>query len=158
MKDWYLRQTPRDRLIVLVVGVLVVAGLLYAFVWFPVANKLDVTRRAIETKTETLNFVRDGGARIRAAGGVGGATTSRSSDKAPYLLVDELVRKAGVAAPDRNEPAGQDGARVQFGEVEFDKLIVVLAELETYGLAVTNMTLSRRDPGMVSARFNIEKS
>jgi hypothetical protein len=82
----------------------------------------------------------------------------RSSDKAPYLLLDEIVRNAGVTAPDRNEPAGGNGARVQFGEVEFDKLVLVLAELETYGLTVSNMTLSRRDVGLVSARFNIQRS
>ncbi len=158
MKDWYLRQTPRDRLIVIAVGALVVLGLLYALLWYPIANKLDVTQRAIDTKRETLDFVREGGARIQGAGGVGGNAAVNTSDKAPYLLVDEIVRKAGVTAPDRNEPAGSNGARVQFGEVEFDKLIMVLAELESYGMQVTNMTVSRRDPGLVSARFNIEKS
>lgn len=158
MKDWYLRQTPRDRMIVIGVGVLAVAGLLYAILWYPVANRLEVTSRAIETKRETLSFIREGGARIRASGGVGGASAVRSTDKAPYLLLDEIVRSAGVTAPDRNRPAGGNGARVQFGEVEFDKLVLVLAELESYGLVVSNMTLSRRDPGLVSARFNIEKT
>lgn len=158
MKDWYIRQTPRDRMIVLLVGVLVVLCLLYALIWYPVANRLETTQRTLDTKRETLQFVRDGGARIRAAGGVGNNNAVRTSNKAPYLLVDEIVRKAGVTAPDRNEPAGGNGARVQFGEVEFDKLVMVLAELESYGLQVTNMTVSRRDPGLVSARFNIEPS
>lgn len=156
MKDWYLRQTPRDRLIVIVVAALVVLGMLYALVWYPVSNRLEVTQRTLETKRDTLQFVRDGGARIQAAGGVNAGSAVRRTDKAPYLLVDEIVRKAGVNAPDRNQPAGGDGARVQFGEVEFDKLVMVLAELESYGLEVTNMTVSRRDPGLVSARFNIE--
>ena len=158
MKDWYLRQTQRDRMIVVAVSVLVVAGLLYALLWYPVSSRLDSTRRAIETKRDTLQFVSDGGARIQAAGGVGQGNAVRSSDKAPYLLLDEIVRNAGVTAPDRNEPAGGNGARVQFGEVEFDKLVLVLAELETYGLTVSNMTLSRRDVGLVSARFNIQRS
>lgn len=158
MKDWYLRQSPRDRLIVLCVGALVVAGLLYALLWYPVSSRIEVRRGAIASKTETLEFMRRAEAEIRAAGGVGaGAADARTSDEAPYLLIDRLIREAGVTPPDRVEPAGGDGARVQFSEVEFDALVPVLAELELYGLSVTNMTLTSRGPGIVSARFNMER-
>jgi len=153
MKDWYLRQSPRDRLIVAVVGVLATLALLHAVLWYPVASRAESARGAIETKRELLAFVRDGGARIVASGG----GERLASDKAPYLLIDEVIRGAGIAPPDRVEPAGGDGARVQFGEVEFDRLIGVLAELELYGLQVSNMTLTRRNPGTVSARFTMER-
>ena len=155
MKDWYLRQTPRDRLIVLVVGALALAGMLYALLWYPLQTRLERTRQAIETKTELLEFLQEGEARLAAAGG-GGET--RQSDKAPYLLIDEIIRKAGVAQPQRVEPSGANGARVQFSEVAFDRLVLVLAELELYGLEVSNMTLSRRGEGTVSARFTMERS
>lgn len=157
MKDWYLRQSSRDRLIVLVVGVLSIAGLLYALLWYPVASRGEAAQRAIESKTKTLAFVREAGSRIAANGGVGAAATL-DSDKAPYLLIDDVIRKAGIPPPDRVEPAGGDGARVQFSEVDFDKLIGVLAELEAYGLSVSNMTLTRRNAGTVAARFNMERS
>ena len=158
MKDWYLRQSPRDRLIVLVVGILVGLGILYAVLWNPVSTRLETRRGAIESKTETLEFMRRAAAEIRAAGGAGaGAGGARTSDQAPYLLVDRLIREAGMPPPDRVEPAGDDGARVQFSEVEFDALVPVLAELELYGLSITNMTLTRRKPGVVSARFNMER-
>ena len=158
MKDWYLRQSPRDRLIVLAVGALVALGLLYALLWHPVSSRIDARRTAIASKTETLEFMRRAEAEIRAAGGAGaGAGGARTSDQPPYLLVDRLIREAGVPPPDRVEPAGEDGARVQFSEVEFDALVPVLAELELYGLEVTNMTLTRRKSGVVSARFNVER-
>jgi len=157
MKDWYLRQSPRDRTIVVVLGVLCLAGLLYALLWYPVASRGDAARRAIASKSETLSFVREGGARIVANGGAGAGAARLSSDKAPYLLIDEVIRAAGISPPERVEPAGGDGARVQFSEVEFDRLIGVLAELELYGLQVNNMTLTRRNPGTVSARFTMER-
>ena len=156
MKDWYLRQTPRDRLIVVVVGALVLVGLLYALAWYPLQSRLASTRQAIETKSETLAFLQSGASRLAAAGGGGGEL--RQSDKAPYLLIDEIIRKAGIAQPQRVEPSGADGARVQFSEVAFDQLVMVLAELELYGLEVSNLTLSRRDPGTVSARFTMERA
>ena len=156
MKDWYLRQTPRDRLIVVAVGALVLVGLLYALAWYPLQSRLESTRQAIETKGETLEFLQRGAAVLAASGGGGGE--SRQSDKAPYLLIDEIIRKAGIAQPQRVEPDGTDGARVQFSEVAFDRLVMVLAELELYGLEVSNLTLSRREAGTVSARFTMERT
>lgn len=155
MKDWYLRQTPRDRLIVIIVGVLTVAGMLYALAWYPLKDSIDSSQRAIAGKQDTLQFMRDGAARIRAQGGV--KRDVQQSDKEPYLLIDEIIRKAGIEPPERLEPSGANGARVQFSDVPFDKLIVVLAELETYGLQVNNMSLSRKQNGTVSARFNMER-
>ena len=155
MKDWYLRQTPRDRLIVVAVGALVIVGMLYALVWYPLQTRLTDTRQAIERKTETLEYLQRGAARLAASGG-GGET--RQSDKAPYLLIDEIIRKAGVAQPQRVEPSGADGARVQFSEVAFDRLVMVIAELELYGLEVSDLTVSRREAGTVSARFTMERA
>ena len=156
MKDWYLRQTPRDRLIVVVVGLLAIASLFYALVWYPLQSRTASARQAIEAKSETLAFLQGGAARLAASGGAGGER--RQSDKAPYLLIDEIIRKAGVAQPQRVEPSGADGARVQFSEVAFDRLVMVLAELELYGLEVSNLTVSRRDSGTVSARFTMERT
>ena len=155
MKDWYLRQTPRDRLIVIVVGALSIIGLLYAVAWYPLTSSIASNERAIEAKQETLDFMRSGAARIQAQSGT--QVEARTSDKAPYLLIDEIVREAGIEQPERLEPSGARGARVQFAEVPFDQLVVVLAELETYGLQVTTMNLSRKNKGTVSARFNMER-
>ena len=96
--------------------------------------------------------------RIRASGGNTGAGQQLTTDKAPYLLIDDIIRKAGIKLPERVEPTGKDGARVQFSEVEFDKLVAVIAEIERYGLSVTTLNVSRKDNGIVSARFNMERS
>lgn len=156
MKDWYLRQSPRDRMIVVVVAVLTMACLLYALVWYPLQARKLRTEQALVAKQETLEFVRRAGAQLRASSG--NAAAGKTSDKAPYLLIDEVIRQAKMDPPERVEPNGANGARVQFGEVEFDKLVGVLAELELYGLQVTTLTISRKNPGTVSARFNMERS
>lgn len=155
MKDWYLRQTPRDQMIVLITGTLVVLGMLYALAWYPLQTRLARSERAVAGKTETLEFLRQGAATINAQAGVPRET--RESDKQPYLLIDEIIRKAGVSLPDRVDPSGANGARVQFSEVSFDKLVLVLAELELYGLQVSTMNISRKNTGTVSVRFNMER-
>jgi len=156
MKDWYLRQSPRDRMIVVVVGVLTLVSLLYALMWYPLQASKVRTEQALISKQETLEYVARAGAQLRASSG--NAVQGKTSDKAPYLLIDEVIRQAKMDPPERVEPSGANGARVQFGEVEFDKLVGVLAELELYGLEVTTLTISRKNTGTVSARFNMERS
>lgn len=156
MKDWYLRQSPRDRAIVIIVSVLTVISLLYALAWYPLESRKVRIEQALVTKQETLEFISRAGAQLRASSG--NTVAGKTSDKAPYLLIDEVIRQAQMDPPERVEPSGANGARVQFAEVEFDKLVGVLAELELYGLQISTMTISRKNPGTVSARFNMERS
>lgn len=155
MKDWYLRQSPRDRLIVIAVAVLTLVCLLYALLWYPLEQNRLRTERALVTKQETLEYIRRAGAQLRASRG--SEVAGKTSDKAPYLLIDEVIRQASMDPPERVEPSGANGARVQFSEVEFDKLVGVLAELELYGLQISTLTISRKNQGTVSARFNMER-
>lgn len=157
MKDWYLRQSPRDRFIVIAVGALALVGLLYALAWYPLTTRLAQTKQTLVGKQDTLQFIQAAVPQLRSATGSADENV-RTSDKAPYLLIDQVIREASMAPPERVEPSGADGARVQFNEVEFDKLVGVLAELELYGLQVSTMTISRKNLGTVSARFNMERS
>lgn len=157
MKEWYLRQSPRDRIIVIAVAALTLAVMLYALVWFPLSTKLTQTKQAIADKQDTAQFIGQAAAQLRGASASSGSER-KSSDKAPYLLIDQVIREAAMDPPERVEPSGANGARVQFNEVEFDKLVSVLAELELYGLTVSTLTISRKNQGTVSARFNMERS
>lgn len=156
MKEWYFRQSPRDRAIVVLLGIITFAGMLYALAWHPLQSRYTSTQQALVNKQETLAFIQRASTQLRAS--AGGAVEKKTSDKAPYLLIDQVIREAKMDPPERVEPSGSDGARVQFGEVEFDKLVGVLAELELYGLQVSTMTISRKNQGTVSARFNMERS
>ncbi|MBX2878808.1 MAG: type II secretion system protein M [Granulosicoccus sp.] len=156
MKEWYLRQSPRDRIIVMVVGFLCLLALLYALVWKPLDSRHEQLKRTLEVKEQDLQFVRRSVATLSSASG--STVQKKTSDKAPYLLIDQVIRDASLEPPQRVEPSGEDGARVQFNEVDFDRLVHVLAELELYGLQVSTMTITRKNQGTVSARFNMERS
>lgn len=156
MKEWYLRQSPRDRIIVLVVGALSIAGLLYVLAWHPLQTRHEQLKRTLVAKQEDLQFVRASATTLRSASG--SSVQKKTSDKAPYLLIDQVIREAQLDPPERVEPSGANGARVQFNEVEFDRLVRVIAELELYGLQVSTLTISRKNQGTVSARFNMERS
>lgn len=160
MKDWYLRQTPRDQKIVLIVGALALVGIFYAFIWFPMVAGIDTNRTLINSKRDTLRKMEVASASLKSLSATGGAPALDAAGKATYSLIDERIRVGGLTKPDRVEPIGDNGARVQFSEVEFDKLVLVLAELEQYGLSVDTMTITRsaKNEGMVSAKFKMEKN
>ncbi|MFK7891392.1 MAG: type II secretion system protein GspM [Granulosicoccus sp.] len=156
MKEWYLQQSPRDRIIVVVLGLLILAGLFYALAWHPLQSRHQQLMSTIQTKENDLQFIRSSVSTLRGA--AGSAVQKKTTDKAPYLLIDQVIREAQLEPPERVEPSGAKGARVQFSEVEFDRLVQVIAELELYGLQMSNMTISRKNRGTVSARFNMESS
>ncbi|MEM7208134.1 MAG: type II secretion system protein GspM [Pseudomonadota bacterium] len=158
MKEWYLRQTPRDQKIVLALAALVVIVMVYALLIHPLATGLGDRRVSVAAKHETLQWMLESAAKVKSQGG--GSSVRKNSNQAAYVLLDQEIRKAGISgAATRVEPAGKDkkGARVQFSEVDFDKLVRVLGSLQAqHGLSVTNANVSRRDGGVVSARVTVE--
>jgi len=163
MKEWYLRQTPRDRIIVIAVSVLALISLMYVLVWHPLKTRTAAAERAIETKKENLAYIERAVPVLNSASGPStGVTLDAELQKLEtYQLVNALVNRQQLQPPpDRIEPAGSDrtGARVQFSSVAFDELVKVLAEIELYGYAISSMTITRKpkEPGAVSARFNVE--
>lgn len=162
MKDWYLRQTPRDRMIVIGVGILTGLCLLYALVWHPLTTGAESAQRAIATKQENLAFIQGAIPVLNSQSSQTGTALDPELQKLEaYQLVNALVNRQQLQPPpDRIEPAGSDrqGARVQFSAVPFDELVKVLAEIELYGYDISTMTITRqaKAPGAVSARFNVE--
>ncbi len=144
-------------MIVLAVAALVFIGLLYAFLWYPLGNKIASQRSAISSKTESLDFLEQGAVLIKQLG-TGGSST-KETDKAPYQLFDQLIREAQMGQPERLEPAGDDKARVQFRDVPFDKLVGVIAELELYGVTVDTANFTgKKESGYVSARMTVVRN
>lgn len=156
-KDWYLRQSQRDRLIVVGLTLFVVVSLAYAMFWLPLTRGLENNRKAIVKNEQIIQKMLVSEAIVKSSKGVVGPGV-KTSKKAPYLLIDDIIRKLNMKSPDRVEPIGTTGARVNFSAVEFDKLIMAIAELEEYGLKVSTLNVSRKDVGIVGARFRVDKN
>ncbi|HBR97851.1 MAG TPA: hypothetical protein DD979_10800 [Gammaproteobacteria bacterium] len=156
-KEWYLRQSRRDRMVVILMGTLIALSLIYALVWNPLVRGLAQNRDAVSRNGTVIAQMLTAEAQVKALRGAGRSGVT-SSNRAPYLLVDQVIRKLGMATPDRVEPIGATGARVNFSAVEFDKLIVALGELEQYGLQISTLNVSRKDAGQVGARFRVDKN
>ncbi len=165
MKQWYLQQTPRDQRIVIALAVLVLLAMIYVLLIHPLKTGLESRRVSVAAKQETLVWMQQSAAQVqRLRGSVGG--TGKPSNKAAYVLLDEAIRNAGLAqAAERVEPAGKDkkGARAQFSQVDFDKLVRTLSTLQAqHGLSVVSVNIGgsggngQGGNGLVSARVTLE--
>jgi len=99
MKDWFLRQSPRDRIIVIVVSALTLIVLLYALVWFPLTSRVEQSRQAVSAKQETVQFIEQAGVQLNSASAASGSQR-KTSDKAPYLIIDQVIREASMGLPE----------------------------------------------------------
>ena len=160
MKEWYLRQSQRDQQIVIAVAALVLAVLIYAMLIQPLITGLENRRASVASRTDLLSWMSESAAKLQRVRGSGATNSGKRNDKAAYVLLDESIRNAGLsAAADRIEPAGKDkkGARVQFSQVDFDKLVRLLGTLQSqYGLGISHANISQKDGGMVSARITLD--
>ncbi len=152
IKEWYSSQTPREQFIVATTAIIGVGALLYTLAYKPLSTGIESRQASIETKQRDLEWMKQQSPRVAAGG-----QAIQAMDKAPYLLLDEAIKKARISTPERVTPDGSQGARAQFSKVEFNKLLQVLGGLEqTYGLSVKTINLSRKEAGEVSARLSLE--
>lgn len=157
MNAWLQGLNPRERALVL--GAMVVVGLIgaYVFVAEPLWARLVEQRERLESQRALLAWMQDSAAevqRLRPS-----ATAAETSTKAPYLVLDEAVRRTGLPAPARLEPRGRDGTLAQFENVPFNRLIAMLADVERRGnLTVTEVSVTRRDGGAVNASVSLSRT
>ncbi|MCG8382481.1 MAG: type II secretion system protein M [Gammaproteobacteria bacterium] len=157
LKDWYLSKSIRDQRILNVIAVLIVLLLVYALLINPFRQSFQEKRSRVASQEKTLVWMQSAAATVQTLGGSQSTSVSRKSNKAPYILVDEVIRRQRLPAPARIEPAGSNGVRLQYQSVEFDRLLPLLDELkEKYQLSVSTTNFSRKEPGVVSARITLE--
>jgi len=154
MNAWFAGQSPREQLILLCTAVVAVVAGLYLFVVEPLSNGSAERQLQVASLQKDLQWMQQQSILVS---GTGGSAGIKAMESPPYLLLDREIRRAGITAPDRVTPDGNQGAKAQFPEVQFDKLLQVLGSLEdTYGLAIKTANLSKKNEGVVSARLSLE--
>ena len=152
-------RSPREQLLLLAAGATLIVFALYWFALQPVMTSLADTRARVDGNARSIEYMREAAGEAivlqAAGGGSGGPVDTRTS---PLAALDNTFRQMGLGQPTRIEPVGQDGARVQFSDVEADTLIRALGEVERrYGLRIAQLNLTRRQRGLVSARVSVER-
>jgi general secretion pathway protein M len=153
MKDWFLALESRERLFVAVGGALLVVFLLWAVLLSPLFGASAAAASRIDTKRNTLAFLRSAAAELAGATDLPVAGPDLTGQSL-VVVVDRSAREIGLgAALTRNQPVGEDGIRVRLENASFDAVTRWLAALSaSSGLAIESASFDRTpDEGRVNA-------
>lgn len=159
MKAWLESLAPRERRIVLGGAAVAALVLVYLLLVEPVARAFAERERRIESLESQIEWMRGAAAEVASLRAGGARAQGGSSDRPPYLAIDRALRGAGLPQPERLEPRGDNGARLEFEAVPFDPLVRIIGRLRSEsGLRVTRARIQRAEgPGTVSARLTFER-
>ena len=155
MKAWFEMLEPRERLVVLVGGVIAVLIVAWSFAWTPLRDanlELDII---LAEKHSMLADAR----RVQALGAP--PVPPAASAESLVLVVDQTHRAHGLGGTlSRNQPDGEDGIRVTFQRVPFAQLVSWLGALrQGHGIIVISANLDgTQQPGLVNASLVLRRS
>lgn len=157
MKAWLESLAPRERALVLGGVAVALLVIVYLALVEPMARAYDERERRVAELESEIEWMRDAAARVRALGGAAPAADD-GERRPPYLAVDRALRESGLPRPERLEPVGSRGARMEIDGVAFDRLVGVLTRLRAAErLRVERARFERVAPGRVDASVDLER-
>jgi general secretion pathway protein M len=144
MKDWYFGLESRERLFVSIGAVAVVVFMIWALLLNPLYGASTATERRLESKRNTLVFLRSAAAELAGAADMPAARPDLAGQSL-VVIVDRSAREAGLGtALTRNQPVGDDGIRVRLDDASFESLARWLAALNARsGLSIESASFDR---------------
>jgi len=159
MKLWFAQLVPREQKLVLFGGGLLLITLLYLLLIEPALLAREQRQNSVKALQQELLWMQQAKVEALSLGaGQNSGSQNRSNGQAPYIIVDAAIRRARLGTPERIDPQGKKGTKVQFSEVNFNQLITMLTDLEmNHGLRVSNANFSKQQTGTVKARVSLER-
>ena len=159
MKDWFLQLDPRERVMVTVGAIVVVAALIVMIGVRPLAGGVARAEQQVDDKQVLLTEL-DALAERLGPGAARNGGAAPGDEQSLVLLVDRTTRAAGLAPyVKRNQPDGEN-IRLRFENAPFDGLLEWLATIRNeYGLVAVSANVDRsREPGRVNCNIVLTRA
>ncbi|MDQ7015830.1 MAG: type II secretion system protein GspM [Gammaproteobacteria bacterium] len=158
MKLWFSQLVPREQKWVLMGGSLLLLTLIYLLLIEPALLAREQRQNSVKALQQELLWMQQSQTEALSLGAGQTNIGKRSNGQAPYIIVDAAIRRARLGTPERIDPQGKKGTKVQFAQVDFNQLMNMLSDLElNHGLRVTSANISKMQAGKVNARINLER-
>nr|VFK60344.1 MAG: general secretion pathway protein M [Candidatus Kentron sp. TUN]VFK62474.1 MAG: general secretion pathway protein M [Candidatus Kentron sp. TUN]VFK71879.1 MAG: general secretion pathway protein M [Candidatus Kentron sp. TUN] len=136
---------PRDRIALVVGGVMIVSSLLWFMVIEPLDNKVEYLTHRVSKREADLQWMQQAAKKIIRLRENAVAKGEASHAQSLLIVVDNSAKKAGISqAVKRIEPIGEKGVRVWIEEVAFDDLLLWLGDLRLKGIHSDNIAIEHR--------------
>jgi general secretion pathway protein M len=159
MTVWWDQLSVRDRRVLIVGVIIVVAFLTWAYLWHPLAQQRAQLNGQLDQARRDQAYFQIAQAEVERLRNAGARSRADRQGKSLLALADITAR--GVAldgALKRLEPIGPRSVRATFEFVPFDTLIAWVENLaRDYGVQVSDFSADQVDAtGLVNARVTLE--
>lgn len=159
-KQWLATLKPRERLIVLVGGALVIVVAIYTLGLAPLYKSVHERSERVARKEGDLAWIRSVVGEIQARGAAN-PMSSGPTDESLVVLIDRTARECGLSSALTGQtPNGDEGIRVRLESAAFDVLVGCLATLQqTHAVRIEAAQIDRTaKPGMVNANLVLNRA
>lgn len=159
MKQWLDKLNPRERLIVLGGGALLLLGLIVGG-WVSFVNDVERLREVVVEQRSVGQWMESAAveaAKLRKGGGAQQSVTRGGGSL--LALADQTAKRNGLgSAMTRVEPDGSDKVRIRLERVNFNKMMVWLEELHSrHAVSIDSITVDQHeDSGMANVRLTLK--
>lgn len=156
MKAWWDDLETRERMVLLVGGIVAGVIVLWAAIWNPLFATTADLADEISSKERLLVEL----TRLEATSAGPAPTGGSQAGGSLVVVVDQTIRTQGLANTlKRNQPNGRDGINLTFQAASFDTLIRWLAQLNRdHGISVQSASFSEaRQPGLVNSTLVLSR-
>jgi general secretion pathway protein M len=160
MKQWFEQLVPRERLLVMIAGGLLVFTLIISLGIRPIINQSKRGHEMVVDKRELLTELRQVAARIGPQRS-GGQAVAGGANQSLVLVVDRTTRSSGLAQfLKRNQPDGAASIRLRFENAPFDTLVTWLGDLQNqHGMSVTTANIdTSQQAGRVNCNLTLTRA
>ncbi len=162
MKAWFLALSERERYLLVIGGIVLLAVVLWFYAWTPLLKYKQRLQEDVQAAAEDLTSLQQAQAQIASLQAAAASQQPVDTTTGVQLLIAPVLQKyqldqAGVLV--RSEAKGKDGVNVKLENAQFDQLVNFLGELETqYAIYVTSMALVPADaPGLAGVQLTLER-
>lgn len=160
LTTWYRNLEPREKLLVAVTSVILLITIFYIAIWEPVYNGLDQQQKLYNSQQNTLLWMQQASAEVKALKRSGASAKKRNSNQPVSLIIEQSASTAGLKKNlSKLESSGKTGAQAKLEAVSFDQMLIWINALKrNNGVIISSANIERADkPGTVNARLSFSK-
>lgn len=155
LKARFRKLSPREQIIVFLLGLLLCWALFYSIAWSPLSEGITAYESSNEKSEETLDWMREATANLASSQ----AAPQAQANESISSLIDKTLPEYKLVMQ-RYQPTGDKAAQLWLEDAPLVQIIPWLAAMERdYGLRLVNVSVASSDKkGMVKTRVRVSKS
>lgn len=159
MKERWQQLAPREKQMLIVMGVVLAITLIYFMFWKPLKTGIEDGELRVKAQTRALAEIRKQAAEVRQLRASGAANRTVKDSSSLLGLIERSAKQKKIKRSlQKVQPEGERNVRLWMENVSFDQLISWLDLLSNqYGIQISEISLERsNEAGIVSGRILLQ--